>query len=143
MLAHSAQHTTWTETDSLPVALLHIPPENNMSLRKGARDHVCLVIFTMSHDICMNLRRVSQEDLSSGGIALWILNPWQLSRSVASAVEHDLGRLAEERSVEIWKLLTNKANTVVILQSLIEIEQMLRRIDSEGSKRYSKFDTFR
>jgi hypothetical protein len=62
-----------------------------MSLRKGARDHVCLVIFTMSHDICMNLRRVSQEDLSSGGITLWILNPWQLSRSVASAVEHDLG----------------------------------------------------
>lgn len=94
----------------------------------------------MSHNVRMDLRGVSQQDLSSSRVTLWILNSRQLSRSVASTVEHNLGRLAEECSLEIRKFLTNKANTVVILQSLVEIEQMLGCIDSESSKGDSKLD---
>jgi hypothetical protein len=94
----------------------------------------------MSHDVCVNLGRMSQQDLSSSQVAFIILDSRQLSSRVTSAVEYNLGRLAKECSLKIWKLLANKANAVVILQSLIEVDQMLGRIDSKGSEGNSKLD---
>lgn len=88
----------------------------------------------MSHDICFNMWRACQQDLTSDWVTLWISDTRQMACSVAYAVEHDLGLVAEESVVEMSDLAAEKSYTQAF-ELLLQILDVPRRINGDCRER--------
>lgn len=138
----SKQSTVLLANVSSPVSLLHVTSQDNIAIRSWPRNHVSLIVFSMSHYVRVNLRCSCQEDLTSGRIAFRILYTRQFFCCVTYAIEHNLGRRVREGCLNFCDLLPRKSHAVLLKLS-IKVQHVCRRIDGQGCKGQPKFRTFR
>lgn len=99
---------------NIPVALLHVAAQHDIPVRPGPRNDVRLIILAVPHYVLRHVGGLGEDDLASRGIALRIFNAGESPGGVAGAVEDDLSSRAQERCLDVWKLLAHESHTVLI-----------------------------
>ena len=125
-----------------PDSLLHISTENDITLRVGSWDDVCLIILAVSHHILVDVRCLGKQNLASSGVALGILDSLQGTSSIAGAVKDYLCVLAEEAGGDIRDLFANDTNSVLLLESLKKIAYMHRGVEGYCGELDTTCNTF-
>lgn len=80
----------------LPNAQLHIASKNHIPIRLGTRDHISLIIISVSHNICLHVGSPGQQYLTSVWIAFRVFHARKRLCSVADTTEYHLCRWVGE-----------------------------------------------
>lgn len=118
--------------------LLHISAKHNIAVGSGSRDHVCLVVLAMPHDVSLDGRGPRKNDLSTCREDFGILGAGECSGCEASAIEHDFGRGVGERGLDIGQLLSDKTDSEIVAESMVEELEVFGCVDGQGCERYGK-----
>lgn len=97
----------------------------------------------MPHDIRLNMRSLDQDHLASGWVAFIIFNTAKRSGRVPNTVEYDFNVFTGERRLKAGNLLSQKSYSIFNCESPMQILNMLRRVQGQRGKRYSKLSIFR
>lgn len=125
----------------LPNTLLHIPSQDNIPIRLRSRDHIRLIVFAMSHNVCLNLRSSCQKYLATSWVAFGVFNTGERLGGISNAVEHNLGRWATKCGMDVWELLPHESHTILVPEPAVQIVDVARCVYCEGRERDSKLHT--
>lgn len=88
----------------------------------------------MSHDVCIDLWRPCEQDLTSDWKALWILNTRHVTSGVSHTIKHHFRTHTKEGVIKMSKFASEELHTEAI-ELVLEILDMSRRLDSYCSER--------